>query len=268
MALLFSSLASGSSGNCQLIKSAQTTLLLDCGVTGKYVTRALGHFDIATGDVDGIVITHEHSDHIAGLGVLHRKSNLPIYINAATWQAVAPKIGKVAADKVHIIDNKETFQIGDIAVTPYRVSHDAVDPVCYSFANKDAKIVVATDLGEMNDRVLEALKTANLVMVEANHNVEMVMSGRYPYPLKRRVVGNQGHLSNENCALAAIEAVQRGSVSTVLLAHLSRENNTPELAYETVKSLMAEEDIVVGKDVMLELTYRNRVGNYYRLGSK
>ncbi len=268
MALLFSSLASGSSGNCQLIKSTKTTLLLDCGVTGKYVTQALHHFDLLTEDVDGIVITHEHSDHIAGLGVLHRKSKLPIYVNAATWQVVAPKIGKVDDSKVHIIDNKETFQIGDIAVTPYSVSHDAVDPVCYSFANKDAKIVVATDLGQMNGRVLAALKEANLVMIEANHNVEMVMSGRYPYPLKRRVVGEQGHLSNENCALAAIEAIQQGAVSTVLLAHLSRENNTPELAYETVKSFMAEQNIIVGKDVMLDLTYRNRVANYYRLGSK
>ncbi len=265
MALFFSSLASGSSGNCQLIKSNCTTLLLDAGLTGKYISQALGHYDITLDTVDGIVVTHEHSDHIAGLGVVHRMANLPLYMNELTWREVKDKIGKVDASKITIIDSEKAFEIGDIVVSPQRVSHDAADPLCFTFAKKDTKIAVITDLGKVDDAIIDVVSNSNLVMLEANHNVEMLMSGPYPYPLKRRVVGEKGHLSNEICAEVAIKAIEHGKLSTVLLAHLSRENNTPELAYQTVKSMMLERGIVIGKDIMLDLTYRNRTGNYYRL---
>ncbi len=265
MALYFSSLASGSSGNCQLIKSDKTTLLLDAGLTGKYIVRALDHYDIKVADVDGIVVTHEHSDHIAALGIVHRMANLPLYMNEATWQAVAPKIGKVDATKINIIESEQSFQIGDIAVHSQRVSHDAVDPLCFSFSKGQSKIAVVTDLGKVDDAIIRFISDANLAMLEANHNVEMVQAGRYPYPLKRRVIGDWGHLSNESCAELAIKAIADGRLSTVLLAHLSKENNTPALAYQTVKSIMQEKGIEIGRDAMVELTYRNRIGNFYRL---
>ncbi len=265
MALFFSSLASGSSGNCQLIKTNKTTLLLDAGLTGKYIVKALGHYDTKADDIDGIVVTHEHSDHIAALGVLHRMANVPLYMNAATWQAVESKIGVVDATKINIIDNQVAFQIGDIIVDSRPVSHDAADPLCFSFSKRQSKIAVVTDLGKIDDAIVDFISDANLVMLEANHNAEMVRAGRYPYALKRRVIGDFGHLSNESCAAAAIAAIQKGKLATVLLAHLSGENNTPALAYQTVKSIMQEKDILVGRDVMLELTYRNRIGNYYRL---
>ncbi len=265
MALYFSSLASGSSGNCQLIKSNHTTLLLDAGLTGKYISQALGHYDIALDSVDGIVVTHEHSDHIAGLGVVHRMANLPLYMNEKTWCEVKDKIGKVDASKVNIIDSEKSFAVGDIVVSPQRVSHDAADPLCFTFAQNNTKIAIITDLGKVDDAIVDIVSDVNLVMLEANHNVEMLMSGAYPYPLKRRVAGEKGHLSNEVCAEVAIKAIESGRLSTILLAHLSRENNTPELAYQTVKSMMLEKGIVVGKDIMLDLTYRNRTGNFYRL---
>lgn len=265
MAIQFSSLASGSSGNCQLIQSNQTTLLLDAGLTGKYITNALHHYDITLDRVNGILITHEHSDHISGLGVLHRKANLPIYISPNTWQVIKDKIGKINAKQLHFIESDRSFAIRDIVVNPHRISHDAVDPLCYTFAVNDTKVAIVTDLGTIDDCLIAHIKDASLVMLEANHNVQMLMMGNYPYPLKRRVASELGHLSNEDCALAAIKAITDGRVSTVLLGHLSKENNTPELAYETVKSSMIEQGMVIGRDVMLDLTYRNRIGNLYRL---
>ncbi len=265
MALFFSSLASGSSGNCQLIKTEQTTLLLDAGLTGKYIKQALCHYDIKIDGVDGIVVTHEHSDHIAALGVVHRMANIPLYMNELTWYEVKNKIGKVDVSKVNIIDSEKAFEIKDVVITPQRVSHDAADPLCFTFSKNDTKIAVITDLGKVDDAIIDVVSNSNLVMLEANHNVEMLMSGAYPYPLKRRVAGEKGHLSNEICAEVAMKAIEGGRLSTLLLAHLSRENNTPELAYQTVKSMMLEKGIVVGKDIMLDLTYRNRTGNYYRL---
>lgn len=265
MAIQFSSLASGSSGNCQLIQSNQTTLLLDAGLTGKYITNALHHYDITLDQVNGILITHEHSDHISGLGVLHRKANLPIYISDKTWQVTKDKIGKINTKRLHFIEPEIPFTIRDIVVNPHSVSHDAVDPLCYTFSVGDTKIAIVTDLGIIDDHLIAQIKDASLVMLEANHNVEMLMMGNYPYPLKRRVASELGHLSNEDCAAAAIKAIMNGRVSTVLLGHLSKENNTPELAYETVKSSMIEQGMVIGKDVMLDLTYRNRIGNLYRL---
>ncbi len=263
--LHFSSLASGSSGNCQLIRTNRTTLLLDAGLTGKYIKNALNQFDIAVAAVDGIVVTHEHNDHIAALGIVHRMADIPLYMNEATWCAIEQKIGKVDTTKVHIIDSASPFEIGDIVVRPQRISHDAVDPLCFSFAKGRAKIAVVTDLGKADRAIVDFISDANLVMLEANHDVAMLQVGPYPYPLKRRVIGELGHLSNQACAEVAVQAIEQGKVSTVLLAHLSRENNTPALAYQTVKSIMAERDILVERDVVLDLTYRNRIAKYYRL---
>lgn len=268
MALEFSSLASGSSGNCQLIKSKNTRLLLDAGLSGKYIINGLGHFNIEAETIDGILITHEHIDHIKGVGIMHRKCGMKIYANEATWDRVSKKIGKVDPSKVVLFDNEKPFHIKDIEVEPMSISHDAVDPVAYSFKTHSSKIAVITDLGHITDEMVDKIKDSDLLMLESNHNVDMLMMGKYPYPLKRRVIGDHGHLSNEACAQAAIRAITTGRVSTVLLAHLSKDNNTPELAYETAKSMFYENDIQVGSDVFLDLTYRDRVGQLYRIGGK
>jgi phosphoribosyl 1,2-cyclic phosphodiesterase len=268
MALEFSSLASGSSGNCQLIKSKNTRLLLDAGLSGKYIINGLNHFNVDAQTVDGILITHEHIDHIKGVGIMHRKCGMKIYANEATWERVAQKIGKIDTSKIVIFDNNRPFTINDIEVEPMSIAHDAIDPVAYSFTTSSAKISVITDLGHITNEMIDKVKDSDLLMLESNHNVDMLMMGKYPYPLKRRVIGDHGHLSNEACAEAAIRAITTGRVSTVLLAHLSKDNNTPELAYETAKSMFAEKNIKIGTDVFLDLTYRDRVGNLFRISGK
>ncbi len=266
MGLEFCSLASGSSGNCQYIRSRKAKILLDAGLSGKYIINGLDHLDVMGDDLDGVLITHEHSDHIKGIGVIHRKFGLNIYVHALTWEAIKDKLGKIDSKKIILLNDESPFEIKDIIIQPHAISHDAVAPLGYSFMTDTAKISVVTDLGCVSEALLNGIKDSHLLMLEANHNVEMLMTGSYPYPLKRRVASDYGHLSNEDCARTVIEGIKNGRVGSVLLGHLSRENNTPDLAYETVKSMMSEEGMIVGEDVQLELTYRDRMGTCFQVG--
>jgi phosphoribosyl 1,2-cyclic phosphodiesterase len=259
----FCSLASGSSGNSQYIGNKTTKILLDAGLSGKYIKAGLEGIGVDPNELDGIVITHEHSDHIKGIGVLMRRYNVPIYVTEGTWQGMSQKIGKIDEAKVNIIKNNATFAIKDIEVKAYPVSHDANDPVGYTFENQGSKVGVITDLGHYTDEILTEIRSCDLVMLEANHDVEMLQMGSYPYYLKRRILSNVGHLSNETSGEIACDLVRNGKAKNILLGHLSRENNFPDLAYETVKSIMASEGIIVGDDVMLNMTYRDKIGGLY-----
>lgn len=259
----FCSLASGSSGNSQYIGNKTTKILLDAGLSGKYIKAGLEGIGIDPHDLDGIVITHEHSDHIKGIGVLMRRYDVPIYVTEGTWRGMSEKIGKINQDKVHIIENNDVFSIKDIEVKAYPVSHDANDPVGYTFQNGNAKVGVITDLGHYTEDILTEIRSCDLVMLEANHDVEMLQMGSYPYYLKRRILSNVGHLSNEMSGEIACDLVRKGKAKNILLGHLSRENNFPDLAYETVKSIMESEGIRVGNDVMLNMTYRDKIGGLY-----
>jgi len=267
MAITFCSLASGSSGNCQYIASEDTGLLLDAGLSGKYITNALNHINADIDKIKGILVTHEHSDHVKAVGIMMRKYGLDVYVTEKTWQAMAPKMGKINTDNVKIIEKDKVFQIGDISIDPYPVSHDAVDTVGYTFSHRDGNISVVTDLGHVPIELLTRVMDCDLLMMESNHNVEMLQAGKYPYYLKRRILSDKGHISNEVAAENIVRAIQAGDrISHVLLGHLSKENNLPELAYETAKAIMEENEIKVGLDVSLDLTYRDRVGKIYRIG--
>lgn len=259
----FCSLASGSSGNSQYIGNKTTKILLDAGLSGKYIKAGLEGIGVDPNDLDGVVITHEHSDHIKGIGVLMRRYGLPIYVTEGTWEGMSKKIGKIDIDKVNIIDNNAVFNIKDIEVKAYPVSHDANDPVGYTFQNGKGKIGVITDLGHYTEAILSEIRSCDLVMLEANHDVEMLQMGSYPYYLKRRILSEVGHLSNEASGEIACDLVRNGRARNILLGHLSRENNFPDLAYETVKSIMESEGIRVGDDVMLDMTYRDKIGGLY-----
>lgn len=265
MALQFCSLASGSSGNCQLIMTPHTKILLDAGLSGKYIINGLSQLGVDASEVEGILITHEHSDHIKGIGIMHRKYGMKIYANQATWDLVKGKIGKVDERKVVIISALQPFDIQDIHVKAMSIAHDAVDPLAYSFETDHAKLSILTDLGHITPALIDQIKDSDMLMLEANHNVEMLKMGSYPYYLKRRVMSQVGHLSNEDCGDAVVKAIQTGRVTNVVLGHLSRENNTPELAYETVKSIMHESGMVIDRDVQLALTYRDRIGHLFRI---
>lgn len=267
MAITFCSLASGSSGNCQYIASEDTGLLLDAGLSGKYITKALEDINADIGKLQGILVTHEHSDHVKAVGILMRKYGLDVYATEKTWQAMESKLGKINPDLIKVIEKDKLFTIGDIEIDPYPVSHDAVDTVGYTFNHRDGKVSVVTDLGYVPIELLTRVMDCDLLMMESNHNIEMLQAGKYPYFLKRRILSDKGHISNETAAENIVRAIQSGNrISHVLLGHLSKENNLPELAYETVKAIMEENEIQVGLDVSLDLTYRDRVGKIYRIG--
>jgi phosphoribosyl 1,2-cyclic phosphodiesterase len=259
----FCSLASGSKGNSQYVATNDTGLLVDAGMSGKYIENALGKIDRNFDKIQALLVTHEHSDHIAGIGVLMRRYKLPLYVNEKTWEAMKNKIGKIDISKVNIIENNVCFNVGNIIVNSYSISHDANDPIGYIFEYKNKKISLATDLGYVSEEIIEKIKDTDLLFIESNHDTEMLKAGRYPYYLKRRVLSMEGHLSNDEAGRVAKEVTRFGRVKYILLAHLSNENNFPELAFETVKTILKGGNIEVGKDVDLEMTHREDISKLF-----
>lgn len=231
------SIASGSSGNCIYVGSDTTHLLVDVGISGKKVEAGVNELDLSMRDVDGILITHEHSDHIAGLGVIARKYQIPIYATPLTKQAildVKAKCGDIDPDLICEIYPDDKLTIKDIVINPMNISHDAAQPVAYRFKSEGRKAAVVTDLGTFDEYTVECLKGMDVLFLEANHDVKMLEVGPYPYYLKRRILGDRGHLSNSRSG-ELLTKIIHDNLKTVYLGHLSKENNLPELAYESVR---------------------------------
>ena len=230
------SIASGSSGNCIYVGTDATHLLVDVGISGKKTEIGLNSIGKTLHNMDGILITHEHSDHICGLGVLSRKYHIPIYATLKTIEAInkSSSLGKIDSDLFIPIKADESFCIKDIIVEPMHTSHDAADPVAYRFKYGNKKAAIATDLGTYNDYTVECLKGMDALLLEANHDVNMLQVGPYPYYLKQRILGDRGHLSNENAG-RLLNRILTDKTKTIVLGHLSKENNHPELAYEAVR---------------------------------
>lgn len=264
MSLTFCSLASGSSGNCQLVGTENTKILVDAGMTGKYIKESLQNIGVSMDEINGILLTHEHSDHISSLGVLLRRYKIPLYVSSKTWTKVATKVGNYDEALIHVLDIMDSFEIGDIQIKSIPVKHDAVDPRCYTFRKEKYEIGIATDLGTVSQEIIDAFSTCDLLMLESNHDEMMLKTGRYPFQLKQRVLSEYGHLSNEDAGYIAKELMGYGHIKHIILGHLSKENNFPDLAYETVKSVLMLEGYVVDRDVQLDLTYRDRVGKLYQ----
>ncbi len=231
------SIASGSSGNCIYIGTDKTHLLLDAGISGRKVEQGLEELGIELSRIDGILITHEHSDHVKGLGVLERKQPMPMYMTQGTAKELAhiAQVGALPWEMLRTVRNTEAFIIGDIRVLPISVSHDAAEPVAYQFEAEGRRLAVITDLGYYNEEILSSLQDLHTILLEANYDFGMLQSGSYPYPLKQRIRGMKGHLSNEDAGRLVCE-IWNGELHHVLLGHLSKENNMPLLAYETVRS--------------------------------
>ena len=244
------SLRSGSRGNASLVSGGNTKLLVDCGVSGKSVTSALADVDVYPEDISAIAVTHEHIDHIAGIGVMMRRYHIPVWANAATWTAMENQVGKIDNSLVNIFDNDSSFEIGEIGVKPFSIPHDAADPVGYSFMCGDEKVAVATDIGELKKDLFEAIRGSKTVLLESNHDVNMLEIGKYPPQLKRRIRGKLGHLSNDDAGRAAEFLVRLGT-ERIILGHLSEENNYPELARQTVICVLNDAGIKCGRDVLL-----------------
>lgn len=229
-------IASGSSGNCTFVGSEHTKLLVDVGISGKRIETGLQNIEVKPDELQGILITHEHMDHIQGLGVLARRYHIPIYGTAETITSILrmKNIGKISEELFHYVRPDETFLINDITVEPFSTSHDASNPVCYTLSSGGHKVGMATDLGKFDEYIISKLTGSEILLLEANHDENMLMVGAYPYYLKQRIIGDRGHLSNENSA-KLISRLFHDKLKYITLAHLSKENNYEELAYETVR---------------------------------
>ncbi len=267
MGIRLCSLSSGSSGNCVFVGNDDSGVLVDCGVSGKEILNNLKNIGVCTSAIKAVMVTHEHSDHIRSVGIISRKLGIPIYANINTWNSMASLIGEVKQENIRYFAVGEELEIEGIGIRTFSIPHDAADPVGYCFYEGNRKISIATDLGYFSDTVRENISGSDMVMLEANHDVEMLKAGRYPYFLKRRILGNEGHLSNEAAGNAVYELLQTG-VREVLLGHLSKENNFPELAYETVKSILEEKKVKVNQDIKLELAPRSSVSRCYYIEQK
>ena len=266
MDMIFCPLYSGSSGNALFVQYGATRLLIDAGKPGKTVASALELIGVEPASLDGVLITHEHSDHIAGAGVLCRRYRVPVYATEDTWRAMDGKVGEIPPGLRRTFDKRQDFYLGDIGVVPFAIPHDAADPVGYRLWGGQASIATATDLGYFSKGVREAVGGSSLVLLESNHDPDMLRhNDHYNERLKQSILGNRGHLSNAACADALLQIVESGT-KNVILGHLSRENNTPSLAYHISEDRMTREGIRLGQDLTLDVALRDRVGNIYTLG--
>ncbi len=247
------SLKSGSKGNASLVYTNNTKILVDCGISGKAVREAMEQIGISPEDIDGIVVTHEHNDHIRGIGVMMRRYDIPVYANSITWAAIMQNdLGKLNDKNIKIFEGTEPFVIGDININPFKIPHDAAFPVGYTFDDGKSRAAVATDMGMLTEEVFRAIGGCRDVLVEANHDINLLEMGSYPYPLKQRIRGSYGHLSNDDAAKAT-ELLVRMGAENIMLGHLSEENNYPDLAYETVKTGLSQSGIEVNRDLVLSV---------------
>ncbi|MDD6328277.1 MAG: MBL fold metallo-hydrolase [Eubacteriales bacterium] len=256
------SIASGSSGNCIFVGSDKTSVLVDVGISRKKIAEGLHNNDFDFSDLQGVLITHEHIDHVRALGVISRSYNLPIYATEDTISSVLSmsSLGEIDRGLFHSIEPDMPFSIGDLSIQAHSVWHDAADPVCYSFFNKNRKICIATDMGDYDDYIVNAISDSDALLLESNHDIRMLQVGPYSYPLKQRILGKRGHLSNEACG-KLLRSVLNDHMKAVFLGHLSKENNYPELAYETVKAeLMGNQYFKDVREINLAVASRTEVG--------
>ncbi len=224
-------LASGSKGNAIFISSGDTSLLIDAGLSGIEIERRLRSRGLDPKNLDAILVSHEHSDHIQGVGVLSRRYKLPVYINSKTRNAAVSQLGKLHDSKK--FECGSTFTINDLAIHPFSISHDAKDPCGFTVNQNGTKIGIATDLGIATSMVKEHLKDCTLLILEANHDEDMLIDGPYPWPVKQRIKSRTGHLSNA-ASKTLLNELQHDGLQHVMLAHLSETNNTPQKAVNEV----------------------------------
>lgn len=259
----FCSLYSGSGGNSIYVSSERASILIDAGMPGKSIESAFSMIKEDLTKVKGIFVTHEHTDHTKGVGILSRKFNIPIYANLETWKAMQKTIGKIKEENIKVMGTKHAV-IEDLDITAFDIPHDAVNASGYSVHCRDKKISIATDLGHFNENIRRQIMDSNIILLECNHDVEMVKFGPYPYPLKQRILSDVGHLSNDNCGKAILSMLD-DKPKRIVLGHLSQTNNYPELAKATVKNILDENNVKIGKDVLLYMADRAKPSSYIEL---
>ncbi len=264
MAVKFCSLSSGSSGNAQYIETSNTRILIDNGFSGKKLEELLDLIDVCPTSIDAILVTHEHIDHVKGVGVISRRYDIPIYGNLNTWAGMEKKIGKIKEENIKVFNTEDYLDIKDIEVNPIHIFHDANEPVGYILKHDNIKISVLTDTGWVSNSIKSKIKGSNLCLIESNHDTNMLNNGTYPWPLKQRIASTRGHLSNDDAGMVLCETLE-GNGEIVLLGHLSKDNNDPDLAHQTVKNHLSLRGIDIEKDIILDMTYRDKSTKVYCL---
>ncbi len=251
-------LASGSTGNAVLIEIGERKFLVDAGISARRIVQGLAGAGVQAASLEGIFITHEHSDHIKGLDVFVRKHQVPVYARPAAWGRI-PCRDRLPRECCR--DLGEIMDFGLVRVEPFSISHDAVDPVGYAFYYKEQKCVLATDMGMVTDTVEQALAYTDVLVLESNHDVKMVETGPYPYYLKKRILGDEGHLSNLQAG-TLLSRISRKAKLQVFLAHLSQHNNLPRLAEQTVAEVLQNQGCAVGEEIILHRTHADRTASF------
>jgi phosphoribosyl 1,2-cyclic phosphodiesterase len=244
-------LASGSTGNAIFLEIGGAKILVDAGISARRIEKGLRAVGIEPAALDAILVTHEHSDHVSGLSVFTRKFKAPVYARRRTWDAFQPS-HYVEADYRRELGAR--LEIGGVRIEPFAISHDAAEPVGYSFYHGDLKCVVATDMGCVSERVEQDIAFADVMVFESNHDVAMLRSGPYPEYLKKRILGTRGHLSNLETG-RCLARMGKKSGMHVFLAHLSQHNNCPELALSTVEKVLEQQGTRLDQDVFLHLAH-------------
>ncbi|WP_166245861.1 MBL fold metallo-hydrolase [Paenibacillus turpanensis] len=268
MGIRFTILASGSTGNATVVQSTdgEHTLLVDAGLSAKKIGELMKERGVDAGSLDGVLVTHEHADHIKGLGAVARKFDLPVYANEKTWAELERHIGEIAEEKRKVLEPGDVVEFGSLKVESYSISHDAADPVGYCFHEEQQKLALATDLGYMSPKVKEKLVDADVMVLESNHDVEMLRMGKYPWNIKRRILSDVGHLSND-AAGEALSELLSGGTKRVYLAHLSRDHNVMDLARLTVNNVLEEHGVYLqDRKTRLMDTYWDRATEWDDIG--
>lgn len=259
----FCPLYSGSSGNSTFISTDNAKILIDAGMAGKKIDEALLSIDENPREIDAIFITHEHIDHIKGVGVLSRKYDIPIYANEETWVAMEKNIGKIKSHNVKFMDRRSTVSIKDLYVKSFNIPHDAAAPSGYTMSCNGKICSVVTDMGTFTQEIRDNIIESEVLLIESNHDVQMLKYGPYPYQLKTRILSEIGHLSNDSCGDAISDLIKSKPNRKIFLGHLSNTNNYPELAYKTVSNILEENGISLDTDIKLSLAERNNASECY-----
>ncbi|WP_029451676.1 MBL fold metallo-hydrolase [Clostridium algidicarnis] len=261
--MIFCSLYSGSSGNSIFVSSEKSKILIDAGLPGKSIDAALKEIDESPTELDAIFVTHEHLDHVKGIGVMSRKYDIPIYANKDTWEGMAKTVGKIKDYNIKVIDSSVT-NIKDMDIINYPIPHDAASPLGYSIYSLGKKVSITTDFGYLTADIKRNIEDSDVILLESNHDVEMLKFGPYPYSLKRRILSDIGHLSNDDCGTAIVD-MMNDKYKRIILGHLSNTNNYPELAYETVISVLRENNIELKKDIAVQMASRKGPSSYMKV---
>ena len=259
--LEFCTFASGSKGNCTLVRQGSTYILLDAGISMRRIQTALRALGVELARVAAIVLTHEHADHVSGLAMLQKHTDIPVYASEGTARELE-RGGRAHA--LRRIPVGVPFAIGDLELCAFETLHDTAQSVGYVLSDGKRKLALATDLGRVTAAVVRACLGVDAAIVESNHDLDMLWSGAYPYPLKRRIAGDYGHLSNAAGAAFALQLAQAGA-RCIALAHLSRDNNSPDLAMDCARGVLQEAGVRVGQDVCLRVSPAETMGEIYAI---